>query len=278
MHANYLALFVAFEGYMCEDFHIQVYGPDPDPKITLTNASQNATFRWSSRFSFFIPINASFKICFKLNELTRCPKIIEQVDLVLHVVTFNFYLGRLKLIHHEFNLADKALSLAYNLCPPHYYNQKRHILLYLTVARLVLGAHPSPHLLEEYSLSHIFMPLIQALLSGNLAQYEYIVSSMQPFLMLHKCFGILRYRTRVTLFRNLVKRVWMIQNQPRTLSFHEVCVAARVSGFGSEFSVEDAECLVQSLVDQGFLLGYLNHGKRCVVLRGEVFPTMYSLK
>ncbi|KAI9332685.1 hypothetical protein BDR26DRAFT_641213 [Obelidium mucronatum] len=236
-------------------------------------------------FSFFIPINASFKICFKLNELTRCPKIIEQVGQVLKnmqfsdfhrqdVVAFNFYLGRLKLIHHEFDAADQSLSMAWNLCPDEYSNQKRKILLYLTVTRLVLGKPPSFDLLQFYNLTDLFGDIILSIQQGNFAAFEYHVAQRQEWLMKYKCFGIIRYRTRVSVFRNLLRKMWQMQDSPRSISFNDFAVACQVSGL-LEFTVDDAECTIQSLVDAGFVQGYINHGKRTVVVKGEVFPPMY---
>ncbi|KAJ3076347.1 PCI domain-containing protein 2 [Podochytrium sp. JEL0797] len=299
MHANYLAMFIAFEAYQCEMWHIDVLRVvcsdlvmlaflDPNPANTLRNAVKTLdTFprlgsvpeilksRHSSTprgFSFFIPINASFKICFALNELTRCPKIIEQVDLVLRymsfsdfapqeVVTFNFWLGRFRLGEGDFGGAEESLEVAWGRCPEECFGQRRQILIYLTITRLVLGYPPSRTLLTQYNLDDLFNPIIESIQAGHYAAFEYHVAARQTALMRYKCFGVVRDRTKVSLLRNLLRKVYRIQNQPHSIMFHDFMTACQVSGM-QECTIEDAECEIQALVDAGFVQGYINHVKR----------------
>ncbi|KAJ3409069.1 hypothetical protein CcCBS67573_g02981 [Chytriomyces confervae] len=237
--------------------------------------------------SFFVPVYFSFRICFKLNELTRCPKIIEQVDLVLNLVdssefpsadfvTYNYWLGRLRLINHEFEDADRSLSVAWTGCPDHYPRQKRQILLYLTATRLVLGKPPSSQLLQDYNLDGLFGDLISAASVGNFAEYEHLLQMRCTWLMRYRLYGIMKYRLKVAMFRNLMKNTWMALNQTRTISFWQFWNACVFAG-AANFTIEDAECILVTLVDLGYMKGYLNHAKGVVVLSASPFPPMYEV-
>ncbi|KAI9361185.1 hypothetical protein DFJ73DRAFT_42481 [Zopfochytrium polystomum] len=113
------------------------------------------------RLGFLVLTNCCFKICFKLSELNRSTKIIDQVQSLLSsgltylefplcdAVTYHYYLGRLRILQHDFDAADASLSFSWKYCPQVYERQRRKILIYLTVARIIRGRFPTQELLAK---------------------------------------------------------------------------------------------------------------------------------
>ncbi|KAJ3227931.1 PCI domain-containing protein 2, partial [Chytriomyces hyalinus] len=152
----------------------------------------------------------------------------------------------------------------------------RQILLYLTATRLVLGKPPSSQLLQDYNLDGLFGDLISAASVGNFAEYEHLLQMRCTWLMRYRLYGIMKYRLKVAMFRNLMKNTWMALNQTRTISFWQFWNACVFAG-AADFTIEDAECILVTLVDLGYMKGYLNHAKGVVVLSASPFPPMYEV-
>ncbi|KAI8612946.1 hypothetical protein BC830DRAFT_1134448 [Chytriomyces sp. MP71] len=319
LHPQFVRVFTAFtaQNVFCDEWQMQALrllcadlaslalaNKDTDARTAQSVTALDTLSRLSSIFNveinrdrermgvrgccFFIPINHQFRICFALNELTRCPKIIEQVDKVLEfmspsdfppqdLVAYNYYLGRLRLINHEFEDADKSLTIAWKECPDGYIVHKRKILLYLIPVRLVLGKPPSPDLLLQYNLFNMYGELIVSASTGNFADYDYHVMQRRNWFVRYKLFGVMKHRLKVSMFRNLLKQVWAGLEFPRTIPFEHFAAACRFAGL-RDFSNEDSECICQSLVDLGYVKGYINHDRRfLVLLKNNQFPSMYSI-
>jgi hypothetical protein len=49
----------------------------------------------------------------------------------------------------------------------------------------------------------------------------------------------------------------------KSVPFFELAAAMKLAG-ADDYTIEDAECVAQALIDQNFMKGYLSHGNQVV--------------
>ncbi|VDN32395.1 unnamed protein product [Dibothriocephalus latus] len=102
--------------------------------------------------------NQLFKIYFQINKLNLCKSIIraiENMNMDSHFslaqrVTFNYYVGRKAMFDGEFQLANTALTFAFERCLSSSKRNKRMVLIYLIPVRMLLVGYLL--VLSEFSL------------------------------------------------------------------------------------------------------------------------------
>ncbi|KAJ3261749.1 hypothetical protein HK103_004700 [Boothiomyces macroporosus] len=235
--------------------------------------------------------NASLKMYFGMKEMHQALKVVEQTDNYLpetiivqksDQVTFNYYVGRLYIYFHKFDKADKVLSLAMDNCLPSHYHNKQSILKYLVVARVVRGKLPSPQLLQKYQLHTYYIPLINALVKGDITHYQMELDLQRNYFMKNGFYMILKHRVTCLLYRSLIQRIFSclqsISSTPTTNlpidMFFQVILNLKIE----ELTFSDVESIFVSLIDQGFIKGYLSPDRKIIVFRksGDTFPSPYN--
>ncbi|KAJ3192536.1 PCI domain-containing protein 2 [Irineochytrium annulatum] len=211
--------------------------------VTLDTFSRVAAIitreRKESRYGYLAVANAVFRISFRISEMNRCSKVIEQAENLLatgltwndfppsHVVAYRYNDGVVKMSFHEFDKADEALTYAYRRLPRNHHN-RRIILQYLTVCRLVRCAPiPTHKHLADYGLDGIFWPLIAALMCGNYRSYQHEVELRREWFKRRRLYTIMKHRVKLTLFRNLCRIVHANEGE-RGVAFGELSRAARL--------------------------------------------------
>ncbi len=164
----------------------------------------------------------------------------------------------------------------------------RQIILYLSIVRLVLGQPPDAQLLQHHNLSTLLTPtLLTAWKVGDFETFRREVDTHAIFWMKRGVYTVLKERTKICMFRNLFKRTFLISHirnnrAPPTLSLSKLVVACRVAGL--EYTTEDVEAILCSLIQQGLVKGYIHHERQLlVVLRDEglfrkAFPLPYTIQ
>lgn len=139
-------------------------------------------------------------------------------------VTYLYYLGRFLFQNSHFWRAAQALQEAYNECPAHdaCVRQRRLILIYLISSNIILGRFPSLALLgrpEAQGLLELFMPIMQAIRTGNLVQFHRHLDYNQPHAAWFLKFRILlqlRNRCEVLVWRSIVRKTWILNGSRPT--------------------------------------------------------------
>jgi hypothetical protein len=234
----------------------------------------------------------------QMDELHLGPNIVSQVEglrargtvdftrfPLSQRVSYHYFVGRLKLYAHSFDEAEFHLTFAFQHTP-NSLQQKRVICLYLIVASLPRGRLPRGTLLQACP-SPLFADLLPCIQAGDFSQYYQCLERHQDYAISMGIYTILHERVRLYMsylvvrktFR-LLQRLTATPSAPSPLQYGIAYFAKALSlAMGEEVDVPDAECLLVSLIEQGYVRGYLLHGRGTVVFSKvlEPFPPFYAL-
>lgn len=220
-------------------------------------------------------------------------------------VTYLYYLGRYLFQNNHFYRAQEALQYAYNECSARdqFVRQRRHILVYLVTSNLILGRFPSAALLsrpEAVGFQDHFLPIMQAMRSGNLALFRQTLDFSGPHADWFLHFRILlplKNRCEVYVWRTLVRRAWkyggkrnvagssaapLIEMQNIVAAFQLAEKATVPSLYvdpdfagedyeptnGMGYEMMNIESILASLIDQGLAKGFIARSMEKFVLKG----------
>ncbi|KAI9001698.1 hypothetical protein BC832DRAFT_562439 [Gaertneriomyces semiglobifer] len=233
--------------------------------------------------------NIALRFYANIDEWHLCTKLIRQIDQrrldlgsypMSQRVTFHFLVGRLKLQYQKYRGAEKHLAFALEHCHAAALQNRRTIFVLLLVARMVRGVLPHQRLLEQFELHHIFGPLIGAYKQGNFRVYDQVLEQHRAYFSALGTYFDLQMRTRMIMYRNLFRRVWVVlnQQQPTTqLDYNSLSRACRFGGV-ENMSIIGVESIVVSMISQGYMKGYTLPGRGVVVVsKNHPFPNPYQL-
>lgn len=134
-------------------------------------------------------------------------------------VTFLYYLGRFNFANQHYLRASLCLQEAYMQTPTHLISHRAKILTYLMPCNILLGRFPSPQLLqrpEARTLQPIFVPLCQAIRSGNFIQFQAHLATHEQWLFDKGLLLALTHRLRPLLWRALSRKTFLLTYIPPT--------------------------------------------------------------
>ncbi|UZJ51350.1 hypothetical protein CBS101457_000670 [Exobasidium rhododendri] len=195
-------------------------------------------------------------------------------------VAYKYYLGRLRLSQHRIRKAYTELRWAFDHCTNANMHNKRLILTHLVVASLILGIYPTPSLLVSASLDGPFQNLIESIRRGNGYQVDLELERWRDWHRKRGNFLLLKEKLAIGIWRNLMRRSFLIarlsagivpqsngKSPPPILKLSAFLPMARLAWHDPTLEIDDVECVVASLIDQGYLKGYVQHSTGNVVLR-----------
>ncbi|AOA61611.1 TREX-2 complex component [Komagataella phaffii CBS 7435] len=260
-------------------------------------------------------------IYFNINHLLRCNDIFSNMNVLnldakiipkSQLIQYRFLLGKFNFIQNNFMTAFVQLNWCLNNA---YINNTNHrtknmelILKYLIPSSLIVGKIPNLNILnqllssqEAHPLIELYRPLISTLKKGNVFEFhKYLFDNESYFLKMNVLLPLLQ-RLRILLFRNLVRKLALIEPPVNnSLRFSSIKTALFVSispnqnaYFQNNYSylivtnesqIDDSfvENLMISLIDQNLIKGKLvNDNHRIIVSKADTFPeipTIYSTK
>ncbi|KAF4587413.1 PCI domain-containing protein [Ophiocordyceps camponoti-floridani] len=134
-------------------------------------------------------------------------------------VTYLYYLGRYNLSTSHYLRATLCLEQAYLQTPPHLTSHRANILTYLIPCNMLIGRFPSAALLsraEAHGLRPIFLPLCQAIRSGNFLAFQAHLSANEAWLFEKGLYLSLCHRLRPLLWRSLARKTFLLTYIPPT--------------------------------------------------------------
>ncbi|KAI5463368.1 hypothetical protein BGZ63DRAFT_462648 [Mariannaea sp. PMI_226] len=132
-------------------------------------------------------------------------------------VTFLYYLGRFNLSNHHYLRASLCLQEAYLQTLPQLVSHRTNILTYLIPCNILLGRFPSQALLsrpEAQSLTPIFLPLCQAIRSGNFVEFQHQLAVNESWLFEKGLLLTLTHRLRPLVWRSLTRKTFLLTYVP----------------------------------------------------------------
>jgi len=150
-----------------------------------------------------------------------------------------------------------------------------------------IGIFPSASLLNHFGLTSKFGALIDSIKRGNIHSFYLalgvgmgINSEARDWLTKRGVWMLLREKGEVLVWRSLLRRVALLQRErnpsafvagskgpPPTLDLHGIHAALRFSSQDISYTLNDAESLCCSLLDQGYIRGYILHSRLLVALQ-----------
>lgn len=141
--------------------------------------------------------------------------------------------------------------------------------------RLVRGSLPTLNMLCDFRLDRYYGPLIKSFKSGNYKEFANHISVNSDFFRHRRLYSILLHRTKLIIFRNVFKNCYKISGNSK-IPLEYVHSAFRFLNL--DFSITDVECIAVSLIEQGYIRGYLVHKRSLLVLaKSQSFPQPYSI-
>ena len=131
-------------------------------------------------------------------------------------VTFLYYLGRYHFANNHFFRAQSALQAAYEQCHSQATKQRRSLLPYLVASNIILGRFPSTKLLqrpEAIGLSEKFLPICQAIRTGNLASFRTLLvlkSEYSAWFLKRRLLLQMRNRCEPLVWRSLARKTFLL--------------------------------------------------------------------
>lgn len=202
-------------------------------------------------------------------------------------VSFRFHVGRVELFNFQFSDAFSDFQFAYKECSSKVcFENKKNILKFLIFTKLSFGIYPSQALLNKFSLQNSIGSFVKSCKLGNIKEFDNYVQ--QNFINLSKCGFIgLIHRARRIAFRNLMRRIFLAhpadsptRYQIKLPMIQNLCKKV----FDFEISVDELECNIVNLKNEGMISGMIHHPSQTLVLTkdktvdGEVIKTFPSSK
>ncbi|GJJ76047.1 hypothetical protein EMPS_08406 [Entomortierella parvispora] len=256
----------------------------------------------SKKIAIYYVSNLTFRAYFKLRSTRLMPTTLANIansgaqlsDYPMsQQVTHRYYLGRYSLYQLDLRRAEAHLAFAFRNCPMPardkdenavIYRNSRLILIYLTACRLCLGRFPSRQLLQIYGLEPYFAPLMHAIRVGNLELLNNSLNSpeLMGWLVKKELFFLLKEKLVVLCWRSLIRKICIVSRSPSDTQLRvqlpTLLNVVQTLTRDPTYDIGDVECIAASLLDQGYIKGYIHSAKKILVLGSKnPFPTVYSV-
>lgn len=115
--------------------------------------------------------------------------------------------------------------------------------------------------------------MIEAIKYGDPARFHRHIADPEHFkwFLGKGIYLTLRNRCQVLIWRSLFRRTFLVTYEPSSKTTYVPCsklLRAFLWGCGDDsISLDDIECMCISLIDQGYVEGYIMHSKRFLVLK-----------
>lgn len=207
-----------------------------------------------------VTLNSLFYLYFKINQFHQCTYLLKMIEPYFKIIfqysdrvesmNLHYYIARLN--HFSGDLEeveehlDKVLQLAFTK------KQLRQTLKILIPVKINLGKFPTAEMLRQFDLKE-YESLSLFIKEGNLHAFNELVDRNMPawirsgvYFMLHECKNI--------LMRNLVKKVWLILDKPRSISLKHIQAAM---SFHKEqaYSIDEVVSLTSGLIYKDYVRG-----------------------
>jgi hypothetical protein len=231
------------------------------------------------KLTIFAVTNVLFKIYFKLNTLQLCSKLINLVETrdtmenlrlfpVSDVVTYKYYVGRLKMFEDQYEEARDCLRFTLQFCPRRCVRNRQLILASLVPIEMALGVMPSQKVASEYGLT-LLVDIGEAVRRGDLSSFNMLVQQNRPSFIRLGIYLVIE-QLKMVVYRNLFKRIQQITDSTR-LSLH--MFQSVTTWLGESMDLDEIECILSNLIFKNIVKGYLSHQKRIMVIgKSDPFP------
>jgi len=230
--------------------------------------------------------NVLFKIYFKCNTLSLCRQVINVVEgpghvmgnlhvfPVCDVVTYKYFIGRLRMFDDKYEEARDALRFALKHTPQSAHRNRQRILAILVPVEMCLGVMPSSLVASKYGFPQ-YVRMAEATKRGDLREFDAVFQEHRHVFIRLGVYLVLE-QVRATVYRNLFKRFHLISSSTR---LNIASIEAVLRWMGLDTDMDEVECILANLIYQSKVKGYLSHQKRVLVIsKADPFPVGSVIK
>jgi hypothetical protein len=167
--------------------------------------------------------NLLFRLYFRLGTIRLCNNIVRAIDTTTSAtdfpsitafpkaeqIVYSYYRARLAINLNEFRKAEEWLTHAVKICP--FQSQKRELMIYLILVKMIHGHLPLTPLLSRHNLINEFHHLSQALCTGDLRLFDQVLTVNQSFYISREIFLVIQLQLRNLILRSFFKKLYIIQ-------------------------------------------------------------------
>ena len=136
---------------------------------------------------------------------------------------------------------------------------------------------PADSLLQQYSLYPQFGQLFYYFRLGNLIGFYRELDLRRDMMLKYGFYFILQHRTSLLLYRNLFNLVFKVTNDQK-IPLETFWRVLNLVSPEEQLSRLDVESIFVSLIDQGYIRGYISPDLKVVVFRKkDAFPSPYAV-
>jgi len=248
------------------------------------------------RDATFFLANTLFRLYYDIDNIRLCDTILKNLEKQLRRIEafpmadqtlFHFWRGRIYLTQQRVRQAYEELSKSFNMCTNNSFRNKQIIFTYLVATAIPIGIFPSTSLLNHFGLTSKFGALIDSIRRGHIHSFYLALGvgigvnpGTRDWFTKRGVWMLLREKGEVLVWRSLIRRVALLQREqnpsafvagskgpPPTLDLCAIHTALRLSSHDISYTLNDAESMCCSLLDQGYIRGYILHSRLLLALQ-----------
>ena len=251
----------------------------------------------SRKKALFSIANVLLKIYFKMNSPRLCQTLTSQIEgrsggnimkkenlfayPISDVVTYKYYVGRLKILEDNFDDARDCLIEALKYTPLNEVKNRQRILIMLIPIQINFGILPKKIILKKYQL-YEYIKLSHCIKNGNIHEFDKIIS-LNQFTFIRLGVYMVFEQIRVLCYRNLFKKVYFLRNDflnnnnnNNNISSNHLLPLSLFNNIlidiGEDTDMDEIECILSNLIFHRKLKGYISHERRMLVTAKNANP------
>jgi hypothetical protein len=239
--------------------------------------------------------NNLFKCYFSRNNLSTCKSLFETITNKENelsriafpqdqLVTYRYYEGKYAIFEGQFKKAQASLLYAFVRCPPHQKNKRLILLHLIPVEFFVNGKAPDPKLLEKYRLSEYFEAVLNASMTGNIAEFNLAVQKNEDW-YIQKGIYLVIEKMRWIAYRNFIKKIYNVLTKDKLITNTQIQIDKYCLPFLKKYDpnsnticIDELVVIIANLIHIGYIKGYISQkSNTLVVSKSNPFPPIKAV-
>ncbi|CAD8132831.1 unnamed protein product [Paramecium octaurelia] len=204
---------------------------------------------------------------FKFDRAADCDKVEKEQNLLFtspkqDQVTYHYYKGRILIFHSKFVDASQHLTQVLQECPR---TQKgiacaKQVLKYLIPINMFMGRYPKKELIDQFKEYDLLCTSVR---QGNIAGLQEAIDKYRQ-IWIKRSLLILMDQLKVLCYRNLCRKVWLINQKSNKILLNQFQKAFQISHpMNSNPTLSEVCCIIANLIYLQLIQGqiYLNNVK-----------------
>lgn len=220
-------------------------------------------------------------IYFKLDNPLLCQNVFSNMQNtslklkdypITQQLKYKYYLAKFYLIKNQ--LLESFDNLNWCLLNTSSLKNQQLILELLIPISLVIGLKPNFNYLKNQGLNfeyfEIYQQISQVIKNGDFQSFKKLIDQNSQYLK-NKNLLLLMNKLDILIYRNLVKKVWLLLDKPTSLDYTRIPIEGHIN---DDIYLEN---LLVTLIDSNLIKGKLTSNKTVVLSKNDPFPRVFHI-